>query len=194
VPETLVIGLVATYAFWKGHRVFLDAAARLRQETDRPLRFYVVGGPIYGIARSELDAGTLRKLVAERELEAHAGLVPFQRDVAKVYRGLDLVVHASTRPEPFGRTIVEAMATGRPVVVARAGGAAEVFSEGRSGLGYEPGSVGDLVRAVTELVNDESLRVRLGQGARAEAVERFDRARLGHELLASYRDLLDAPA
>jgi glycosyltransferase involved in cell wall biosynthesis len=192
--DTLVVGLVATYAWWKGHRLFLAAAERLLAKTQRPLRFYVIGGPIYGIARSELDVSELGSMIAGLGLSANVGLVPFQRDVAAVYRALDVVVHASTRAEPFGRTIVEAMASGRPVVVARAGGAAEVFGEGRSGLGYEPGSTEDLVRALLELVNDAGLRARLGEGARAEAVERFDRERLGPELLAIYRELLAAPS
>jgi glycosyltransferase involved in cell wall biosynthesis len=188
--DTLVIGLVATYAWWKGHHLFLEAARRLLEQTERPLRFYVVGGPIYGIERSELSVAALRTLLTQNGLSDHVGLVPFQRDAADVYRGLDVVVHASTRAEPFGRTIVEGMATGRAVVVARAGGAAELYTERESGVGYEPGNVDELVRAVLELANDPELRARLGAGARAEAVERFDRSRLGTELFASYRELL----
>ncbi|HEY3495821.1 MAG TPA: glycosyltransferase, partial [Polyangiaceae bacterium] len=136
----------------------------------------------------------LERMIAARGLENEVGLVPFQHEVAGVYRGLDVVVHASTRPEPFGRTIVEAMATGRAVAVARAGGAAEVFDEGRSGLGYEPGSVDDLSRVLLELVTNAGLRARLGEGARADALERFDRARVGVELLAAYRELLNGTA
>ncbi|HEY3493139.1 MAG TPA: glycosyltransferase family 4 protein, partial [Polyangiaceae bacterium] len=183
-PDTLVVGLVATYAWWKGHELFLDAAARVRALARRPLRFYVVGGPIYGTSRSELGVADLERMIAARGLENEVGLVPFQHEVAGVYRGLDVVVHASTRPEPFGRTIVEAMATGRAVAVARAGGAAEVFDEGRSGLGYEPGNIEDLSRVLLELVTNAGLRARLGEGARAEALARFDRARVGVELLA----------
>ena len=192
--HTLVVGLVATYAWWKGHRLFLDAAERIRERTQRTLRFYIVGGPIYGTTGSELSVDQLRALIREKGLEAHVGLVPFQRDVAPVYRGLDVIVHGSTRAEPFGRTIVEGMATGRAVVVSRAGGAAELFHEGRSGLGYEPGNADDLVRALLELSGDAELRARLGEGARVEAVERFDRALLGRELLASYRALLGGTA
>src|SRR5262249_14978265 len=67
-----------------------------------------------------------------------AGLVPFQEDTAAVYRALDVVVHASTQPEPFGLTIAEAMSCSRPVVVARAGGAAGLFSRGPHALGGPP--------------------------------------------------------
>src|SRR5262249_6512275 len=51
-PDTVRVGLVATYARWKGHEVFLQAAARLAREA-LPVRFYIVGGPIYQTAGSQ---------------------------------------------------------------------------------------------------------------------------------------------
>jgi glycosyltransferase involved in cell wall biosynthesis len=99
-------------------------------------------------------------------------------------------VQASEQPEPFGRTIVEAMASGLAVVVSRAGGAAELFTEGRDGLGFEPRDASDLARAVLSLLREPALRARLGSAARETALARFDRRRLGPELLAAYGDLL----
>ena len=98
-------------------------------------------------------------------------------------------IHASERPEPFGRTIVEAMASGRAVVVARAGGALELFEEGRTGLGFQPGDAGDLARAVKELVRDDELRTRLATESRARAETRFARERLAAEIVAAYDDV-----
>jgi glycosyltransferase involved in cell wall biosynthesis len=190
-PDTCVTGLVATYAWWKGHATFLRAAARVRDDaTGREHRFYIVGGPIYGRGGSEISRAELERQIRELGLDGSVGLVPFQSDAARVYRGLDVVVHASDRPEPFGRTIVEGMASGRPVVVARAGGAAELFTEGRSGLGHEPGDARDLARAVLALSSDPTLRARLGENARSEAEARFDRRRLGAEFHAAYGELL----
>lgn len=190
-PAATVIGLVATYAWWKGHRTFLTAAARLvASEPERRFRFYVVGGPIYGRSDAELEAGDLTRLIGELGLEGSVGLVPFQANAAAVYRGLDVVVHASERPEPFGRTIVEGMASGRPVVVARGGGARELFTEGESAVGHEPGNADDLARTLSRLVQDDALRARLAVGGRAEAERRFDRKRLGAELHAAYAALL----
>jgi glycosyltransferase involved in cell wall biosynthesis len=188
-----IVGMVATRAWWKGHRTFLRAAALVRAaEPAREFRFYVVGGAIYGARGSEISESELAGLVAELGLAECVGLVPFQHDAAAVYRGLDIVVHPSERPEPFGRTIVEAMAMGRPVVVSRAGGAAELFVEGESALGHQPGDAAGLARAVLELARDEALRARLGTAARAEARARFDRRRLGREVSAAYGELLDS--
>jgi glycosyltransferase involved in cell wall biosynthesis len=116
--------------------------------------------------------------------------VPFQNDVASAYRGLDVVVHASERPEPFGRTIVEAMACGRAVVVARAGGAEELFEDGRSGLGFRPGDAADLARALLTLARDEALRADLARAGRENAVARFGRDRLAAEAFAAYEALV----
>lgn len=190
-PGTLSVGLVATYAFWKGHLDFIGAAARVRRELDRlPLRFYLVGGSIYATRGSDITRAELERAIRHEGLEGTLGIVPFQNDVSRVYRGLDIVVHASTRPEPFGRTIVEAMASGRPVVVSRAGGAVELFEEGRTGIGFTPGDRDDLARAIALLLGDGALRASLGAEARRAALERFDRARLGREVSAIYDRLV----
>lgn len=188
--ETLVVGLVASYAWWKGHRTFLAAAAQLQRLCARPLRFYVIGGPLYAAAASQISVADLRALIETHGLAEVVGLVPFQHDVGRVYRGLDIAVHASERAEPFGRTIVEAMASERAVVVARAGGAAELFEDGESGLGFVPGDADDLARRILQLVEDEALRQRLATAARRTATLRFDRNRLAAEVLAAYRELL----
>jgi glycosyltransferase involved in cell wall biosynthesis len=179
-------GLVGTYAVWKGHDVFLQAAALFAaRRPDLPVRFYVIGGPIYQTAaqRSETE---LRLLAARPELNAKVGIVPFQSDPAGVYTALDVVVHASTLPEPFGLTIVEGMACGRPVIVSAAGGAAELFSDGRDAVGVPPGDTGALAKAMETLAADSKFRRQLADEARATAVQRFDRRRLGPELLRSY--------
>jgi len=73
------------------------------------------------------------------KIENRVGFVPFQDNPADVYRALDIVVHASTKPEPFGRTIVEAMACGKPVIAAQTGGAAELFTHDHDAVGVPPG-------------------------------------------------------
>jgi glycosyltransferase involved in cell wall biosynthesis len=182
--DTVRIGLVATYARWKGHEVFLEAAARVPH--DRPCRFYIVGGPLYRSAGSQFAAEELRAMATGLGLEGRVGFLPHQADPEAVYRALDVVVHASTRPEPFGRVIVEAMACGRAVVVARGGGASELFQEGISALGTEPGNVEELAGVLTRLIDEPTLRRSLGAGGRVEAEARFGRRRLGPEWTQVY--------
>jgi glycosyltransferase involved in cell wall biosynthesis len=189
-PGTVRIGLVATYARWKGHLTFLDAAQHLAKSAPTlPVRWYIVGGPIYQTSAqfSEIE---LRKAVTERGIQDRVGFIPFQTDPVGVYRSLDIVVHASTLPEPFGLTVVEAMACGRAVVVSAAGGAAELFTDGKDGLGVRPGDASGIAYSVNRLVVDSAYRVRLGIAARATAETRFDDAHYGRQLIDVYRSLL----
>jgi glycosyltransferase involved in cell wall biosynthesis len=107
-------------------------------------------------------------------------------------RALDVVVHASVQPEPFGMVIAEAMACGKPVVVSLAGGAAEIVRDGVDALGHPPGDAAALADRIRVLVEDAELRARLGRAARAAAESRFDRARLAKELGPLYARLAAA--
>jgi glycosyltransferase involved in cell wall biosynthesis len=184
------VGLVATYARWKGHDVFLEAAARALAGSPRlPLRFYIVGGPIYH-TRAQFTVAELKARAAALGIADRVGFVGFQQDIARVYRSLDLVVHASIHPEPFGLTIAEAMACGKPVIVSRAGGAAELFADGHDAVGVALGDVDGLAAAVRRLAADPDLRRRLGDAARKTATQRFDRGRFGPQVLDAYHQFL----
>jgi len=184
--ETIAFGLVATYARWKGHALFVEAAGLLRKaRPDVPLRFYVIGGPIYETRGSQVQACELLQHARDAGIDSLFGLVPFQDDIARVYRTLDVVVHASTQPEPFGRTIVEAMACARPVIVTRAGGASELYDEGINALSCHPGSAARLAEAMGRML-DPVLRARLRSSAREHVVAKFGRDRLARELLQAY--------
>ncbi|MFP2932459.1 glycosyltransferase family 4 protein [Pyxidicoccus sp. 3LG] len=191
-PEgTLRVGLIATYARWKGHDVFLEAAAELaRLHPALPARFYLVGAPLYRTPGSQFSEDELRRLIASRGLTGRAGLVPFQPEPASVYRALDVFVHASTRREPFGLTIAEALACGRPAIVSRASGAAEGLTDGVDALAVPPGDMDAMVAALRTLLEDGALRARLGEAARLTAVRRFSRERYASEVLAVYRSLV----
>ncbi|NQT11288.1 MAG: glycosyltransferase family 4 protein [Planctomycetes bacterium] len=180
------VGLVATYALWKGHGLFLEAAARLTHRRDVSLRFYVIGGPIYETRGSQTTEDALREKARALGIADCVGLVAFQEKPADAYRCLDIVVHASTQPEPFGRTIVEAMACGKPVVVSRAGGAAELFGHMDDALGVPPSDPAALADAIERLARDPDMRIRLGASARHSAVERFSHTRLGPQFLEIY--------
>jgi glycosyltransferase involved in cell wall biosynthesis len=181
------IGLVATMARWKGHEVFLRALKLLADEP--AVRGYVIGGALYQTRGSQYQLEELRRLARRVGLDGRVGFTGFVTDAAAAMRALDVVVHASVQPEPFGLVIAEAMACGRAVVVSRAGGAAEIITPGEDALVHEPGSAESLAAALRELVRDPALRARLGESAAQAARRRFARARLGAELLPVYQML-----
>jgi glycosyltransferase involved in cell wall biosynthesis len=181
------VGLVATYARWKGQDIFLDAIAKL--QTDFPARFYIIGGSIYHTAGSQFSREELQSRAASLGVSGKVGFIGFQPDPLDVYRALDVMVHASSRAEPFGLTIVQAMACGKAVIVSNSGGAAELFTQNVDGIGVRPGNAEDLASAISTLVGDAAQRSRMGTSARETAIQRFNRARLGPEFLAVYQQI-----
>ena len=121
------VGLVATYGRWKGHEVFLDALRRVASR--RPIRGYIIGGPIYDTSNSQFSRHDLQTMIDSRELGGCVGLTG-RVESAPAMRALDIIVHASTAPEPFGLAIAEAMACGKAVITTGFGGAAELISNG----------------------------------------------------------------
>jgi glycosyltransferase involved in cell wall biosynthesis len=176
---TVRVGLVATFAIWKGHEVFLEAIARIPREL--PARFYVIGGPIYRSTGSQVELESLRSHAEVLGVSDRVVFTGRFDDPAPAIRGLDVVVHASTRPEPFGRVIVEGMASGRAVVAIRDGGSAELFEDGVSALGAESNDPGSLASAVERLIRSPELRAKLGREGRRVAVARFDRSLLAED-------------
>lgn len=187
--EKLRIGLVGTFARWKGHEVFLRALALLPRE----LRFraYIVGAPVYETSGSQFTLEELQGLARRLGVGSRVVFTGFVRDTSAVMRALDVVVHASTAPEPFGLVIAEAMACGRPVIAAAHGGAAELVEAGVDALVHQPGDAAGLARCIRLLAGDASLRARLGRAARATALKRFDRRRTGAQMLSLYESLLE---
>ncbi len=183
---TLKIGLVGTLGRWKGHEVFLRALSLLPR--DLAVRGYIVGDALYQTDGSQHSLPALRALAARLGLERKVGFTGFVEEPAAAMRALDIVVHASTEPEPFGLVIAEAMACGRAVIVSQAGGAAELIDAGENALGHVPGDAAALAKCIERLARDPSLRERLGAAGRRTAMQRFDRARLAKELIPVYRD------
>ncbi len=176
------IGLVGTFAKWKGHDVFLRALARLRSEV--PVRGYVIGDSIYQTDASQYSVSSLREMASSIGLNGNVGFTGQIADVPAALRSLDVIVHASVEPEPFGLVIAEAMACGRPVIVSRAGGAAEIAQAGA--VFHTPGNAGELAERMAQLVNEPTLRGTLSKAGRAAAEQLFSRRRLAEALIPVY--------
>jgi glycosyltransferase involved in cell wall biosynthesis len=181
---TIRIGLVATMASWKGHEVFLRAIASLPGEA--PIRSYVIGDAVYRTGGSQCSIDALRASAKSLRLGDRVGFTGFVEDTASAMRALDIVVHASTMPEPFGLVIAEAMACGKAVIVSRAGGAAEIAAACDGVLSHRPGDIEHLASQILHLVRTEAERETRGRAGRMAAENMFARSRLGAELIPIY--------
>ena len=184
LPGVLRIGLVATFARWKGHLKFLEMLHALAGTHD--FRAYIVGGPLYETSGSQVSIEELRAAIARFQLTQVVGLTGFVKDSAAALRSLDIVVHTSTSPEPFGLVIAEAMAAGRSLVVSDAGGVAELVAHEQNALSYQSGNVEAMTRQVGRLLEDRELRLRLGASAHQSAQNQFNPQRVCRQMLDLY--------
>lgn len=185
-PGTVRVGLLATMARWKGHVIFLRALSLL--PPNLLVRGYVVGGALYQTNGSQYAVEELRRSAVELGISHKVGFTGFVEAPAEAIRALDIVVHASTEPEPFGLVIIEAMACRRAVIASQAGGAAEVITDGVDALSHPPGDAVVLAERITRLAADAALRAKLGRAGRATVERRYDRARLATDLIPIYRE------
>jgi glycosyltransferase involved in cell wall biosynthesis len=88
-------------------------------------------------------------------------------------RMVEVVLHASTSPEPFGRVIVEGMLACRPVIATRAGGVSEILADGETGLMVPPGDVTALVSAMRIVLDRPDFAARLASAGRKHAERQF---------------------
>ncbi len=120
-------------------------------------------------------------------------LVPFQEGVEGVYPEFFVTVHYSTRPEPFGRVVLESMACGVPVIAADEGGPREILGgdgEGRGGWLVEPRNPEALARRLRNVLgrSGEDLGV-TGERGRRRAKELFSSRRFAEEVVAVFRQV-----
>ncbi|MGE3957922.1 MAG: glycosyltransferase family 4 protein [Vicinamibacterales bacterium] len=183
-PGIPTIGLVAAYARWKGHLLYLEALRRL-SSTHR-FRAYIVGGPLYETNGSQYSTEELRRAIDRLGLADTVGLTGFIKDSPAALRSLDIVVHASTSPEPFGLVVAEAMASGRTVLVSDAGGVAELVTPEVNALTYRGGDVDQMTAQLARLLDDPGFRTVLGERARRSAADQFNPARTCRQMVELY--------
>jgi len=160
-----LVGIAARMNPWKGHFELIGAAARLK-ETFPDLHVLILGANVPEV-RADLEASAREGGVADR---IHFG--GFQQDVRPFLREFDLFVHPSYG-EPFGLSIVEAMAMRKPVIACNSGGVPEIITHGRDGWLVEERSPEAVATAIATLLNDAELCRRMGASARQTVRDRF---------------------
>ncbi|HET9785391.1 MAG TPA: glycosyltransferase family 4 protein, partial [Terriglobales bacterium] len=187
--DAFVFGMTAILAPWKGHEVFL-AAARAVLAALPGARFLIVGDDVYDTRGHGQRRTWLEAQVRELGLGESVCFTGYLRDgLADAYAACDVAVHASTLPEPFGRTAIEAMAAGVPLVAAAAGGMLEIVEPERSGLLTPPGDAGALAAVMLRLAREPELRTRLIAGGRQRVRERFSQDAIHAQWMELYREL-----
>ena len=185
-PGDVAVGIFGRVIAWKGQMEFVQAALKAMRVEPR-LKAVIVGdesdgGPEYfekikGVIR---DSGCADRFV----------LTGYQPRVAELYHAVDVVVHASIEPEPFGMVVPEAMAAGKPIIAADSGGPREVVEHGVDGLLVRARDVVAMADAMVVLARDAAMRRAMGERGYAKAVHRFGIPRIAAEVRRVYEEVL----
>lgn len=171
-----IVGNVAALVPHKGQRYLIDAAALVvRQVPDA--RFVIAGE---GDLRPALE-----RQIKEHRLEKHVLLAGFRPDVLSVHKSFDIFALTSTT-EGLGTSLLDAMASGKPIVATTAGGIPEVVQDGKTGLLVPPKDPEALATALVSLLKDPERRRRLGEAGLARVRERFSAERMVQDTLGVY--------
>jgi glycosyltransferase involved in cell wall biosynthesis len=164
-PESdVVIIQVSRLERWKGHLLHLEALSRIADLPDWTC--WQVGGPQ---KEKETEYLTEIEACANRLGIKHRIRFPGQRkDVGALLAAADIHCQPNMEPEPFGRTFIEALAAGLPVVTTRMGAAVEIV-DSSCGILVPPADPDSLAEALRTLASNGDLRRRYGAAGRARA-------------------------
>lgn len=162
-----VIGIVGNVKRWKGQEVVVRAYAKLRSSHPK-LTCVIVGA----VADRKYEAN-LRQTAKELGVADRLVFVGYHPRPPALMGQMDVILHASIQPEPFGIVLLEAMAIGKPVVAARAGGPLDIVMDGVTGFLAKPGDPDDYAAKIGEALADDERRRSMGQAGRARMLELF---------------------
>lgn len=157
------IGMVAQFRPEKAHEDLLEAVAPLIGQ-GAPVKVLFVGA---GVTQNKIQS-----FVAERRLGGHVVFAGELNDVRPALSAMDVFVLPSRAVETFSNAALEAMAMGKPVVLSRVGGAAEMVDDGVTGLLYPAGDT-EALRSILERFLDADVRIRYAERGYARVRERF---------------------
>lgn len=180
-----LVGVAGELREHKGQEEFVRAAAALAPQF--PEADFLIAGE--DASHDKAYRGRLERLVNELGLEGRVHLLGWLEDVAPFMRSLEVFV-SSSRVEPFGLVMAEAMASGAAVVATDTDGAREIIEDGVTGRLVPVGDASALASAVADLLSDGTQRRALAERARAAVRERFGLARMVEETERVYEEAL----
>jgi glycosyltransferase involved in cell wall biosynthesis len=181
LPSGFIFGVFSRLAPWKGQLVALQALARLPDAHG-----LIVGSALFGEDQYELE---LKQKAIDLGVAERTHFLGQRDDVPTLMQAVDVVVHPSTAPEPFGRTLVEAMLCRTPVVAAAAGAVPEILEDGAAGFLVKPGDAVALAAILEKLRTRPALSSGIVDYAERRARTYFGADRMRAEVIAVVREI-----
>lgn len=185
--DAFAVGLVGLLIPWKGQELFLDAAKLLKDQIPN-LKMPIIGGTPDDCIDYE---NKLKSRVLNESLQEIVFFTGHLSRMENAYNALDIVVSASTNPEPLGTMVIECMGMGKLLLGPDHGGAAEMITHEKTGLLFEPKSAESLAENILKVFNNRSFIPHLGKAAREVALTKFDVSHHTAQIMKIYRSLIN---
>lgn len=185
----LTIGFLARFVPEKGLHLLVDAFVRLYRSGEFPELQMIAGGYLSRAYRTYIDG--IRKTIKQNGLEDRIKLLGTLERAEKLdfFRLIDVFSVPATYREPKGISILEALASGVPVVQPDHGSYPEWINATQGGLLHRPHDSADLAEKLAILLRDASLRERIGKQAQKAAWEKFSSERMASSILEVFQKL-----
>lgn len=178
--ETTIVSMLCRIQDWKGIHHFIDAIAILQKKYSQQQLFAIVWGEPFPGSEDYF----LQLQQKSKNLPLHfAGSI---KNVALALYSSDCVVNASTQPEPFGLSLIEAMACKAIPIAANWGGPQEIIQNQENGLLFKPNSPQDLAAQIEMLLANKKLRSELKENAFKTFKEKYQCHQMVEKLEAFY--------
>ena len=168
-----LVGIIGRIDRWKGQEFFIKAIAEVAKQIPSVKGLIIGGLKNRKIADREQYFNELQSLVKSLGIEEKIIFTGFRRDVPSLIAALDVVVHASCTPEPFGLEVIEGMAAGKPVVATAAGGVLDIIEDGVNGLLVPCKDSKTMASAILQILSDRDKAEQMGLAARRRVIEKF---------------------
>ncbi len=186
--DAFLIGTIGQIGLRKGQDILTQAAVTLKDRL--PMAHYVLIGERHSSKQESIDfEQNIKATFASAGMADHLHCLGYRNDVSRLMNELNLLVHPAHQ-EPLGRVLLEAAASGLPVVVTDVGGTREIFPEHGMATLVEPNDANQLTDAIHATCNDQSLRMQMSKAAREQIENHFTIEHASQRLNRMWNDML----
>ena len=185
-----LIAMIGQIGLRKGQDI-LTAAAPMIVDRIPSAHFLIIGERSSQKPESLEFEQAIQRGFATSKLADHLHLLGHRDDIAVLLNEIDLLVHPANQ-EPFGRVLLEASASGVPIVATDVGGTSEIIVDGQTGILIPPRDPAALAAAVIDLLTDDGKARQFGEAARNLALHEFAISIAAHRLAITWTDILNA--
>lgn len=164
-----LVGMVGNIKEWKGQEVVVRAMAKIRQEFPDVVCL-LIGDTS---PADEAYRNRLATLIEQHQLGSRVLITGYRKDIPNYINALDVQVHASIEPEPFGRVLLEGMALAKPLVASDGGAVQEIVIKGETGMIFRAGSADELASCLEQILSNPQDAAKMGEAGLRRLLSQF---------------------